>query len=382
MGRLFFRKTHNKNIFRSLNLFCLSSLVFLISSCSRPVGIVIPGTLSSIVHSKPVFQVFILTPLSTCLVGNEFASGNVCAGTECGDCSCSPDQFDPPSPQTGVPPSQINDPRYAGYQYKICLDVSLTEEEIAKIEADMDLVREQVFEWSGGSIDLQMEYTVLPADFTGFTAPDFVIGPFEIDDELLNPYVSPETDFVYVVSGVSDRSQGLHLAYWCGSAYGELSVRGANYAYVQYNQDVCNSITIPGQRVYEPLIHEWMHGLDWSLFNINGVADAYQFDSPDWANWKHASWPACGTGSINPLDWFPSVDLCEWDPDWVDCNDISSAGTCAHAGEGNGGVSWYEHVISVHYPRSIPFVGNSCRDGRQDFSETGIDSGGPCSFTP
>jgi hypothetical protein len=35
-------------------------------------------------------------------------------------------------------------------------------------------------------------------------------------------------------------------------------------------------------------------------------------------------------------------------------------------------------VIAAHYPRTVQFVGNHCRDGRQDFGETGVDRGGPC----
>jgi hypothetical protein len=357
--------------------------IFLLSACSlttrpAPTPTVTPVTPSNIFHSKPRFKVFILTPLTTCLVGNEFASGNVCAGTKCGDCSCNPGDFDPPSPQSGVPPAQINDPQYAGFQHKICLDITLTDKEIADIKANMELVRDQVFEWSGGALDLQMEYIVLPDVFTGFTAPDFVIGPFEIDDELLNNYVTTDTDFIYVVSGVYDRTQGLQLAYWCGSSYGELSIHGASYAYIQYNHEACNSVTIAGETVYEPLIHEWMHNLDWALFNVSAVPDLYQADGPDWATWDHASWPACNTGSSNPLDWFPSVDLCEWDPDWQDCNNIASAGACLHAGEVDGAISWYEHVISTHYPRNTRFIANTCRDGKQDVTETGIDTGWPC----
>jgi hypothetical protein len=242
----------------------------------------------------------------------------------------------------------------------------------------MQLVRDKAFEWSSGSLDFQMEFTILPAAYTGFTAPDFVIGPYEIDDELLNAYISTDTDFVYVVSGVADREKGMQLAYWCGSSYGEYSIHGSNYAYIQYNQEACNSVTIAGETVYEPLIHEWMHNLDWSLYYVNNFPDVYQEDSPDWANWQTASWPACGTGSPNPLDWFPSIDFCEWDPDWQDCNNTASAGTCLHAGEVNGGTSWYEHVITAHFPRDIRLTGNFCRDGRQDITETGLDSGFPC----
>lgn len=368
---------------------CTCLMLFLASACNlvTPLPPTAPPTASptppptidpTIVHSTPRFQVFILTPLTVCQVGNEFASGNVCRGTECGDCSCTWEDHDPPAPQSGILPERMNDPEYADYEHKVCVEITLTDEEIADITADMELIRDQVYEWSGGALDLQMEYTVLPHAFTGFTAPDFVIGPFEIDDDLLNDYVSIETDFIYVVSGVHDRAQGLQLAAWCGSSYGEYSIHGAGYAYIQYNQDACNSVTIAGETVYEPLIHEWIHNLDWALYYINGVPDLYQDAGPDWAAWDHASWPACGIGSADTFDWFPSIDFCEWDPDWRDCNNVASAGACLHAGEVNGEASWYEHVISAHYPRDIQFIGNYCRDGRQDFGETGVDSGWPC----
>jgi hypothetical protein len=337
-----------------------------------------PGQTLPIFHSRPRFQVFIISPLSTCLAGNEFASGTVCQGTLCGDCSCSWEEHDPNAPQVGIPPVRIEDPQYAAYKHKICLDISLTEQEIAAIKDDMQSIRDLAYQWSGGALDLQLEFTVLPHAFTGFTAPDFVIGPYEIDDELLDRYVTTDTDFVYVVSGVYDRAQNLRLAYWCGSSYGELSIRGAGYSYIQYNNEACNSVTIGGKTIYEPLLHEWIHNLDWALYSINGVPDLYQAAGPDWAKWDHAAWPACGTGSLNPLDWFPSIDLCEWDPDWRDCNNVASAGACLHAGEVDGAVSWYEHVISTHYPRTLQYIGNYCRDGRQDFSETGVDSGWPC----
>ncbi len=242
----------------------------------------------------------------------------------------------------------------------------------------MRLIRDLAYEWTGGSLDLQLEFTVLPHTHTGFTAPDFVIGPYEIDDELLDNYVTTASDFVYVVTGYQDRLQGKQLAAWCGSSYGEYTIHGANYSYIQYNQEACNSITLAGQTVYEPLVHEWIHSLDWALYYVNNVPDLYQDASPDWAAWQPASWPACGSGSPDPLDWFPSIDFCEWDPDWQDCSNQASAGSCLHAGEVDGSPSWYQHVLSVHYPRSLHFIGNHCRNGRQDIQETAPDTGWPC----
>lgn len=327
--------------------------------------------------SKANFQVFILNPVQVCLAGNEFASGDVCYGEKCGDCACAWEDFDPPAPMTGIPPEKINDPQYADYAYRTCLNITLTNAEVEEIKQDMRLVAEKVYEWSESALELVITFTEIPYSHTGFTAPDFVFGPFEVDDELLNPNVGIDTDLIYVVTGVEDRDQGKKLAYWCGGSYGEMSIHGAGYSYIQVNEGACNSVTIGGEQIYEPLIHEWYHNLDWSLLRVNKVWDIFEGLAPDWTNWQRANWPACGTGG-NPVGWFPSIDYCEWDPDWIDCNNSASAGKCTHAGEVNGQMSWYEHVIRAHYPGAIRYIGNYCRDGRQDFGETGVDVGGSC----
>jgi hypothetical protein len=328
-------------------------------------------------HSVAHFQVFILNPVIACIAGDDFYSGDVCYGEDCGDCNCTWEEFDPPAPLLGVFPAQLQDTPYADYEHRLCFEITLTDGEVTDIIGDMQLVRDKVFEWSEGALELEMEFNILSHVHTGFVAPDFVFGPFEVDDELLNAYVTTETDFVYVVSGVYDRSRGAHLGYACGGAYGEMSIHGAGYANIQYN-DLCHSVTIAGRDVYEPLIHEWMHNLDWALYNIVQVDDIYQFAWPDWERWQAGTMPRCGEGNPDAQMWFPSVDLCEWDPDWMDCNNVASAGLCAHAGEVDGMPSWYEHVIREHYPRWIDFEGNHCRDGRKDFGESAIDMGGPC----
>lgn len=333
---------------------------------------------NSLAHypSKAKFQVFILNPVRTCLAGNDFASGNVCYGEKCGDCDCTREDFDPPAPMIGIPPEKIDDPKYAAYAYRTCLDITLTPTEVEEIKQDMRLVVDKVYEWSEGDLELELSFTELAHDYAGFVAPEFVFGPFEVDDELLNPYVGVDTDFIYVVNGVHDREQNLSLAFACGGSYGEMSIHGAGYSNIQYGE-ACNSITIGGEQIYEPLIHEWYHNLDWSLYHTNEVEDIYEGTAPDWETWQHASWPACGSLK-DPHTWFPSIDYCEWDPDWIDCNNTASAGRCIHAGEVGGQMSWYEHVIRAHYPGANKYIGNYCRDGRMDVSETGIDSGWPC----
>jgi len=362
-------------------------LVLSLVACTIPVT-TLPPTITplppptvtpevGIFHSTPQFQVFILNPVHTCIAADDFYSGDVCHGTDCGDCNCTWEEFDPPAPLSGIKPSQINDPQYAGFEYRECFDITLTDVEVQSVIDDMNLSRDLIYAWTDGALDLQMEYTVLPHDHTGFVAPDFVFGPFEVDDELLNSYVTTNTDLVYVVTGVRDHQKDVDLAYWCGSSYGELSIHGASYSYIQLNAAACNPVHLEGRQIYEPLIHEVYHNVDWALYNLSGSPDLYQFASPDWGNWKQNDWPACKAGASDPLQWFPSIDFCEWDPDWLDCNNVASAGRCIHAGDG-GGISWYEHVMSVHYPRTVEFIGNFCRDGKQDFGETGVDTGGPC----
>jgi hypothetical protein len=332
--------------------------------------------LPPVVHSMPIFQVFILSPIRFCMAGNEYTSGGICRGEKCGDCDCLWEDYDPPAPVMAIPPQLINSSIYDQYLYKDCLEIALTQEEIVKITADMDVVKQVAFEWTGGALDLQMEVIVLPFDRVRFAGPNFVLGPADVDDELLNFYVGTDTAFVYVVSGVNDRISGNNITVMCGGSYGDQSIHGAGFASIQFN-DVCNSVVIDSQVVYEPLIHEWIHNLDWALEHIHKIPDILGDDGPDWAHWSRASLPACGNGPDDPLSWFPSIDYCEWDPDWIDCNNVASAG-CGHSGEVGSEPSWYEHVLSVHYPRMIHFLGNFCRDGRQDFGETGVDSGGSC----
>ncbi len=189
---------------------------------------------------------FILSPLTTCLVGADFASGNVCRGTDCADCACAPEEFDPPAPLHGLTPAEAA-ALPADSPDPVCVEISLTPDEIDDITRDLELVRDRVLEWTGGALELQLDIRVMPHDFTGFVAPEFVIGPFEIDDELVNPYVTTKTDFVYVVTGVHDRSQALRLAYYCGGSYGAMTVHGAGYSYIQYGE-ACASVSIGAGR--------------------------------------------------------------------------------------------------------------------------------------
>ena len=80
------------------------------------------------------------------------------------------------------------------------------------------------------------------------------------------------------------------------------------------------------------------------------------------------TYPACGRGAADPTSWFPFPDDCTTDPDATTCG----ASTCADRD------AFYSHLLSAHWARGRPFNGNYCADGRMDFDETGVDTGGRC----
>jgi hypothetical protein len=77
---------------------------------------------------------------------------------------------------------------------------------------------------------------------------------------------------------------------------------------------------------------------------------------------------ACGQGGADPTRWFPFVNDCTVDPDATTCG----APTCPDT------EAFYAHVLSAHWKPGHAFNGNYCNDGRMDFDETGVDTGGLC----
>ena len=328
-------------------------------------------------HSTPRFQVFILNSLTTCLVGNEFASGNVCAGTECGDCSCTWEQHDPPAPQVGVPLEKLDELPYSAYAHKICVDVTLTDEEVDEIIADMDLVKELVYEWTDGALDLQMDYTVLSHTFTGFTAPEFVIGPFEIDDDLLDAFVSTDTDFVYVVSGYQGSREG--------PAPGSLVRQFLRRVQHRWCHVFLHSIQ-PGSLQFRH--HCWkghFRGAHPRMDAQPGLGTVLRGRGAGPVPGRGSRLGCLGACQLARLRnrqpgstrLVPEHRFLRVGPGLDDCNSTDATIGC-HSGEGTGrypGTS----MSSRHTTHgTCEFNGNFCADGRQDFSETGIDTGWPC----
>ena len=118
---------------------------------------------------------------------------------------------------------------------------------------------------------------------------------------------------------------------------------------------------------YEFFLHEWLHELDSALEQSTGIPDIYS-----------DGYPSCGNAVDDSYLWFPNPDTCQCDPDYVDCVDTDPPCT----GPCSSPLNFYRHMLKDHYhPRTV-IIGNHCRDGMQNFNETGLDCGGnhchPC----
>jgi hypothetical protein len=107
----------------------------------------------------------------------------------------------------------------------------------------------------------------------------------------------------------------------------------------------------------EVFLHEWLHQVDWALEHVMRVDDMYD----DY-------YPACGEADPDPRRWFPNADLCTSDPDWIGCGRTNCPSTAR----------WLAHMMQAHYDPHREYLGNHCRDGRRDYGETSVDSGGRC----
>lgn len=175
----------------------------------------------------------------------------------------------------------------------------------------------------------------------------------------LEAFVLPKLDFVpdfnLVVPPIRDPEKQLHHDLGaCGLAFGaDSGVRGAGWSWIP---KVGGSFWFEcaEQQVFT---HEWLHQVHFGYHSISRFPDLY-----DW------NLPMCMAGDPDPKKWFPDTHQCNEDPDFERCG-LDDCG-------GNDLVD--EHILSQHWDPSFAFVANYCKDGRQDFDELGVDTGGRC----
>ncbi len=293
---------------------------------------------------------FLIRSVSSCAVGT------VCASTDPTQCFSLSDTSGPRvsfavSGLRFVSPSDPAAVTSANNQVS-CFRVTLDDATFAAAGNLLNGLRAQVFQASGGDIDLDVHVHDVSAIDAGFEL--FVTGLFLQPPALEAvglPLVNHETDFTFAITGAGDPKTGLapQMDICEGSNWPAQGVLGATtYTWLAMSSRCASAATF---------LRAWLNQVSLSRRDISLAPDLYG-----------GAYPACGRGNPDPTRWFPSVDDCTVDPDASSCGQA----TCPDAG------AFYQHILARHWPRGRSFDGNYCDDGRMDFDETGVDRGGVC----
>lgn len=299
---------------------------------------------------------FLFRDISTCYIGNR------CVTEPCrrlSDSSGTPRVlFADDGSYRAVPPG---DPAIATAEVVQCVHLRLSDEEVAARRAELERYRDDVARWTAG--DLTLDLRIHELDTVELSLSNVFgelwIGPGDARPVIF-PFLSRDTDFVLVTPAVRDPDLDLHQELpACGLAFGaDFGVGGAGYSWIP---DTASSFFFQcaDHGVYT---HEWLHQLHFAVHVLSAFDDEYD-----------GAYPACGTHVANTRRWFPDTHECNRDPDAPFCG----AASCGTNDEVN------EHVLTAHWPPEPleELVTNHCRNGIQDYGETGVDVGPDCPNT-
>ncbi len=293
-------------------------------------------------------DVLLVRSLSTCAVGDPCPAGDASQCYTITTAAGGRVTFDPSTVQLLSP----DDARVGSAAQSQCFTLTLGDADVAAANDLISGLRTQVFQLTGGDVNLDVHtHDLAPVDaaFTNFSAGLFLEPPALEAAGLAD--VDRDTDFVFAITGYQDPASGLvppmnpcSGTNWIAQgAFG-----GSTFTWVAVN-DACARSAV--------FMYAWLAQLYFGLRDVarpDGVAIG--------------ALAACGQGGPDPTTWFPFVDDCTTDPDATTCG----APTCPDSD------AFYAHVLSAHWKRGLSFNGNYCADGRMDFDETGVDTGGVC----
>jgi len=314
---------------------------------------------------------FIISQLNTCIVGNPAVSANRFTVFNADGTVFKSFELD--NVLTSLRPS---DPKISQYVQNACLSLSLSPTEQTRIKENVERVFQNVKNrHTLGAFDITVRTITLGSveanlsRWGGFWLASWDLQP------LVSSHLSKQTDFVIATHGMNEYSDGKYGKYInppaCGGTFGaDIGVGGAGYSWVPQ--------TKPGNwyecSTYGVYINEWLHQLEWAIPNLMGLNDIYVDDATG-----QRTYPPCGTYDPDTYKWFPgNYDLASehgsGDPDSPWC------GTGQHPGADPGSAHLFlSHFdFSMQHYSSPVFNGNHCADGKQNFSETAVDTGGNC----
>lgn len=293
-------------------------------------------------------DVLLVRSLSTCVVGNPCRSSYSSQCYVVGDGNGAQVTFDPSSVQLLSP----TDSRVASAAQSQCLNLALSDSDVSNANNFISGLRTRVFQLTGGDINLDVhthQLAPLDASFVTYSAGPF-LEPAALEAAGLAD-VTRDTDFVFAITGYRDLSNGLMPETGPCSGTNWLAqgpFGGSTYTWLSMHPGCARSVVF---------MYAWLAQLYFGLRDVAGFTDV-QTDPL----------PPCGQGGPDPTRWFPFVSDCTNDPDTSACGVSSCPDSDA----------FFSHVLSVHWKRGRAFNGNYCADGKMDYDETGVDTGGRC----
>ncbi|MCD6092609.1 MAG: hypothetical protein J7J38_01145 [Candidatus Aenigmarchaeota archaeon] len=322
----------------------------------------LPSTTTTTIPATNEIAIFLLKDISTCIVGDKCTDACINVTRKDGTTYM---QFEDNDNFKALRPS---DPSIDTYEQKVCLNTTLNNSEIDFIKNEINEFISNVYAWSG-AIGLSPKFIEISGemDMTKY-GTGLWIAPCDSRD-LIKPYITRNTDFIIVSNDMYDNKLDLVIPVSaCGLSYGpDMGVGGAGYSWVPKTP-----FWFEYDKTY---IHEWLHNLDSALEKVMYIPDIYSTLYPD-------GFPEslCGHADPDPHKWFPNPDFAATDPDFPACQNHYGdwGGYCDSIKPEDCDYKWDEHLLRDHYNSTWVLIGNHCRNGIKDFTETGVDCGGEC----
>ena len=301
--------------------------------------------------SKPRIDVFVVRDLHACAVGEPCRQDQ--PDQDNGECF----EIEEGDRTTGFRANTVvflppEDPYVQAADHFLCFRLVIDDAEYADIHYEFtERLYGELYELSGSEIVAEINVHPIREIRGGLDRYENESGIFLPPETLtMAPSLaSRETYFTYAVTGSRDPITGAEPRNeHCAGTVQEIQfgLAGTGYTWLSTK---CNQV--------DSLLRAWMHQVRYFLPDVNDFNDYYDDYYTD----------DCNDPTPDPTRWWPSPNDCDEDPDYEGCGDND----CDDR-------DFARHVLTAHWPRRSPWIGNHCNNNRKDFDETNIDTGGVC----